>query len=298
MMNRAQNFTGLVVLLTMFLAACGSDSSDEAGSQLSYTGSTEPMELRADNTADLLASVASGALSTPVRSTGGAPAPSVDVPIRLANTIRQNVISKNSSVQQKAIITGSYTVLGICGGSASVSYTFDDVTFDMSMSISYMNYCIDDVTYEGNIELTSTYDDVNYITTATILAPELVFRNNSNGDVFMIMNYDVVVVTDEDEFGFLESETVDVSSAEYYYPVDGYISINTPVPLVYGPVPVLPLSGELEVVSSAVATDYDKAKIVIPSIVDPGTYDYDIYVDLAGDGNNDYEPDPLLSGNW
>jgi len=81
-------------------------------------------------------------------------------PITLTQLVEDTIRKEIGHPQNKAVYTGSGTVMGACGGSAYVTLSVNDATGNFWGNIAYSNYCESGVTISGNAGISGRIDMV------------------------------------------------------------------------------------------------------------------------------------------
>jgi len=256
-----------MILLAMFLTACGGDGGDSGGG-ISYTGITTPATIDEYNAVDIATGAyqggqtgtAMGGLSYVQTLTSehiGRPR-TLEVAQALEDSLRRvDFMYRSDGTILNAITTVTETVAGDCGGSGSYAISIDDQTGEFSGSFNYSSYCNQGVAISGNVSFSGLVD----VNTGNIVKFNFSFDNltgTSGSDSFTLdgtISYDVSGSTTTTTMTMLLQDNntlkvywlkdwamtltegvnyeVTLKISGYYYDPDyGYIAISTPTPFV------------------------------------------------------------------
>jgi len=226
----------------LFLAACGGD-----GNSLSYTGSSAPASISTTNAETF---VVEGLSST--STTAGANNTSSGVGNKARSKALAYAKSKAMSLSEGLMMAPqsySDSEAGPCGGSLSFNAIVDDVTFDMSISATFSNYCVDNVTLSGSmnmqmilnsstseITVNMSFDNLTVVDgadsftmsgtmvsqglLASSMTLNMIMLDNKNNEQVKLENFIVSTGSSAVEF-----------SGRMYHSVHGYVDVTTPTPM-------------------------------------------------------------------
>lgn len=234
----------------------------------------------------------------------------------LGDSLRQiEILDKAGERFSKDVYTASDTLTGACGGSASYSITLNDQTGYFIGSFTYTDYCSGGVTLNGSAtysgqfnmttyelttftfsfdELTSTSAYESYTIDGEItwdvsassysLEMDMTMRDNTEQKVYKVEDYSMSLTEVGSEIEF-------EMSGKFYDPDDGYISVSTTEPFVFGYYDYYPSEGVLEVTGApGSAGGNTKARLTVLS-----SATLKVEADTDGDGTYDYDSGEL---NW
>lgn len=293
-MKIPQICTSLSILSLCFVAllltSCGGGGGSGTSSSLTYTGETAQATVTAENAVEL----ATGAYMGGDVSSFPVPIGMVQIGeytgvhdstlLRAAAIVKEAVSQFDPKGQSKDMATGqvisdSSTVNGQCGGSASFSMTFDDVSGAFSGTFTFLplDECTEvisgEVSFNGVFEIVEAPDGSpepgNVISmTMSFNNLDILYLDGVSDQVFWVHNYNIVVTVGT---GFVEVQ----ATGTFYNPLYGFITISTPVPPQIFDTDNVPSSGTLEI-EGAVGS---KARL---TFVDASSFTVD--VDLEGKG--------------
>jgi len=314
----------LVCLIAFgLIAIVGSNGGDGGGTTggggLTYTGSTSEAVIDSGNCLAFCVGAYDGGKtgsSTRQSTTGTDSGEDTGLPriLRLSQALEDSLrqielLDESSERFMKAVTTDSGTLTGDCGGSAAYSITLDDQTGAFSGSFTYTDYCSGGVTLNGsatysgqfnmttyelttftftfdNLTSTSAYESYTidgYVTwnvsgSAYSLTMDMYMRDNNTAEIFWVDDYSMSL-TD------LGSEIEFTMSGKFYDPVDGYITVSTEEPFVYGYDDYYPYEGVLVVTGAqGSAGGNTKARLTVLS-----SMTLRVEADTNGDGTYDYD---------
>jgi hypothetical protein len=254
------NLLCIVALSLMTIIGCGGGGDDggDGGGAASLQAT-----VTSGNAQDLVAGALVGGLigsAFNVASTDAEPATNEHNVsfrwLRVAQVLEDALLQVDLSPQSDGpFITAtqnvSETIPGSCGGTASYTLQYDEVSGDFSGSFSYNNYCDGNNTISGDADFTGTFDlsDPNNptfetmtftftnLTTGDIImngaidfdltsSPETIiidvsFQDISTGKVYRVENY-VVYITED-----LVDTIIEISSGNWHDPDYGYVNVST-----------------------------------------------------------------------
>jgi hypothetical protein len=166
-----------MILLAMFLTACGGDGGDSGGG-ISYTGITTPATIDEYNAVDIatgayqggqtatamvgMSAIQSDCFVSVIRDVGsgdiGRPR-TLEVAQALEDSLRRvDFMYRSDGTILNAITTVTETVAGDCGGSGSYTISINDQTGEFSGSFNYSSYCNQGVSLSGNVSFSGLVD--------------------------------------------------------------------------------------------------------------------------------------------
>jgi hypothetical protein len=324
MRTTAVNCARVISALCLFalVSACGDGGGGSSG--LSYTGSTAPASLTSTNSTTLLSDAyAGGNAGTAIGSIASLTNTSYHAPRRprslalsetLVNFVRLSTAGATVGTASTAAAVNTIptnTMDGNCGGTATVSGNYDDVSGAISMTANFNAYCQDNTTLDGTIAASGNIDtsssSSSSISNMAITVSNLT-ANMASGDSFTadgtlsivpqsgyssIATNSVITINMllEDSTtsklyklaNYQISQTVtstynDIDiTGRYYDPDEGYIDLSTPATIQVMPSDQWPSSGSLKGTgnsSSATITALDNT-----------TYQLDVDTDNNGTVN-------------
>lgn len=265
-----------IAILAVFtlLGGCGGGSGGTAS--IAYTGSTTPAVLTQSNGGDMVSGAYLGGNSSVV--IGGVTAgltnndSTIEYPRSLVLSRALTQVVLQSGINDALPSNGAAATVtnidvtainGTCGGSATISGSYNDISGDLSLNANFNGYCEGGTTLNGAISLSgnaiATSSSLN-ITTFTItlsnlsashggdsfsssgtmtitpqtgytyldnnivLTVDMLFKDNVSNKVYKLENYAMSVSST------LSYDDIDISG-RYYDPDYGYIDISTPTTL-------------------------------------------------------------------
>ncbi len=278
--------TSLALIFFFAMASCGGGGG--SSSSLSYTGETSQALVTGDNALALLegaymggdmgsfpipmGSVQSG---QGVSSPGSLALETAKILKHAANRIDMSNLASNGATG--AVISDSLTIAGTCGGSASFSVTFNDVSGEFSGTFTFASFDECSEVINGRINISGVFEIVQGPQgpepgeilsmsmsfsalsvsggepatiageiTFTVAGPtetmtiDMLLHDGASDMVFWVHDYHVSVTTGP---GYVD---VDVSGT-FYNPSEGFVTISTPLPLHILDIDGYPSSGIIEV---------------------------------------------------
>ncbi len=262
--------TLLALLFGFAMASCGGGGG--SSSSLSYTGETSQATITDANAQGLLTYAYMGgdmgSFPVPLGTVAGGQEdhPKDSMVLTLPNILMEavNRIDKSGlegSAATGTIVSDSQTINGSCGGSASISISFDDVTGDFSGSFVFRSYDECSEVINGGISFSGRFEivqgpqgpEVGEILNMTMsfsalsvsggesatiagqitvtvngttdsITMDLLLHDGLSDQVFWVNNYSVTVT----DMGTYEEVQV---TGTFYDPVEGYVDITTVVVL-------------------------------------------------------------------
>jgi hypothetical protein len=322
-----------VFFLFVLISACGGGGGDFS-SDLSYTGSVAPASLTSSNSATLLSDAYSGGDAATILGSIGTAASLTnaahDAPrqprglalsaalIKFVRLSATNDTPGTTSVAAAVNDIPTNTVNGNCGGTATVSGSYDDASGAISLSANFNGYCQDDTNLNGSVSAsgnaTTTSSSGFSISNISITVSNLT-ADLASGDAFAadgtlsivpqagytsIDTHSVVTIdmTLRDNTttkvyklsNYKISQTVTVAyndlniTGRYYDPDEGYIDLSTPATIRVMTTDPWPSDGSL------LGTG-DNSSATLTAL-DSTTYQLDV------DTDNNGTPDYTTTGLW
>ena len=322
-----------ILFLFALISACGGGGGF-GSSGLSYTGSTSPASLTSSNSANLLTNAYSGGDAATILGGIGTAASLTnsvhDAPRRprglalsaaLIKFVSHSAAGGTPGAAKAAAVTDipANTENGNCGGTATVSGSYDDVSGAISLKATFNGYCQDDTNLNGSFSASgnavttssSGFSISNISITVSNLTADL-----ASGDAFSadgtlsivpqsgyssIDTNSVVTINlllkDNTTTKVYKLENYNISQTataayndlvivgRYYDPDEGYIDLTTPVTIRVMATDAWPSSGNL-----TGAGDNSSATLTALS----GTT-YQLDVDTDNNGTSDYTTTGLWS---
>lgn len=301
----------LAVFFSAALVSCGGGGG--SSNSLLYTGESTEAEITAANAVDLLTgSYMGGNMSQFPIPLGSVALGSSDVengPTLLSVTrIMRDAVNRvdlGSPAQDataSGVINSSQTINGTCGGSATVSISYDEVTGEFSGTFSFSAYDECTEVLNGSMQVTGVFEVLpggepgeiinmrmtfNAISasgsnpftiagevTISVNAPDetitmnILLQDGLTDKIFWVNNYSITVTQGA---GFTDISV----SGTFYDPDEGFVTLSTPVLLHILDFDTWPTGGTLEIAGSKGT----KARLIANS---DGTTFY-ILVELTGD---------------
>jgi hypothetical protein len=314
----------LVAVFSLLLESCGGDGygdgSSGGSSGVTYSGKTTAASITTSNGEEIATGAYQNggtgqslgtvlALELPGSHHNGEPRAAIlaKALASAAHQIDPATITAPSS--NHAIQYGSGTIFGGCGGYASYTTNYNDVTGEFSGSISFTSYCEEAVTLNGTLSMTgalnpSNPDDFGSLTmTFTALtvasgsdsftADGTINFNAGANPTTVTMTMEMKDNTTNEVFlaqDFILSITQNIThieltmSGRFYHPDHGYVDVSTPTPFRINSGDEWPSSGVLMVTG-----ENGSAKLTVLS-----TTSFQIDIDTNGDGASDQ----TTTGNW
>ena len=235
----------ITMLLPFVLVACGGDGGI---TPVTYTGSTTQAEITTDNAEEVVVDSVSSTSTT--SAANGATSAVNGKAINKALNFVKSKASQYSETMRYAPVTVSDTVAGTCGGSMSFTTTIDDQTFDMSSAITANNYCEDEMTMSGTMNMTFSFSQENaglkvifnnLKVTSAIESFTISGTMESTGLFSRTMTMNMVVVDNKSseqiklENFIVTTGTTDVEfSGKIYTATSGYVDVTTLTPMDFG----------------------------------------------------------------
>jgi len=244
---------------------CSGGGGDGGGSStpssITYTGSTSQATITSSNAGTLTQDAYSGGSMGTLFATGSTAVGEVNHPrtFQVTMALEKAVSGMNLSAARYesilgASITRSGSTTGSCGGSASYSITYDDVSGIFSGTMSFNSYCNENssisgsATFSGTIdtgtkeflafnfsftELTGTSGSDSFTLKGTIafvrqpssynVTIDWLIRDNHSNKVYWVHNYSMTLTEGSGYVDFL-------ISGLYYDPDHGFVSLSTTNP--------------------------------------------------------------------
>jgi hypothetical protein len=299
----------LLLGLVFFGFGCG---SDDGSSGISYTGITTQAVIDETNAEDIAIGALVGGQKGAELDVFGAVQTNEASAINCFPMLKVSQILEESlrRIDLTSISDGTFvgatetgTIDGTCGGSASITITYNESTFVFSGSMGFNNFCVDGITFSGNVSISGQFVDSSFedfltfsisynnvtvtsgsdsltisgTVSSDFTAPPVIsftmdflMQDNSTGKVYWINDYTMTVT---EGISYVSV----VVSGEFYYPDYGYVVVSTPVPLVIYDDADWPSSGVL------IATGENNTKARLTAFVDTYT------IDVDADGDDSYE---------
>jgi len=249
-----------IVLLALFaLAGCGGGSGGGGGAaQITYTGITTQAAITSANGDAILSSAYSfgeigliGAAQVQQVDSSGISYP------RILLTMKRSISAALEDPGQSRLIsaaqkTETRTLNGDCGGTMTITLTYDDQTGNFSGSASFANYCESGLTGSGTASISGSLDiNTGDIMTLAVSSSLLEFRQGTEAlQARLSISYDLHVspwiaqcnfwirdVTTSKTF-WIDNYTITVTEGVTYYDITisgrmynhdcGYVDITTP----------------------------------------------------------------------
>lgn len=313
----------LILFFGLAMSSCG--GSGGSSSSITYTGETSQATITDTNAQGLLTDAYMGGnmssfpvpLGTVEGGQGDRPKESIvfTLPQNLMQAFNQiDTGDLERGLATGTIITDSYTTTGTCGGSASISITFDDVSGDFSGNFvfSFYDECTEvingQISFEGRFEILGPGQDpeIQNMTmsfsalsvtggeSATIagqiaitvngatesITMDLLLHDGVSDQVFWVNDYSVTVT----DMGTYQEVQV---TGTFYDPLEGYVDILTPVSLEIAFGADWPSAGQILI------TGADGTRALLRAQSD-GTF----FVDIDTDIDPDYEFIDLGPFSW
>lgn len=322
-------FAQIVVLfLTVIFTACGGGgggSDDGGGSGISYTGSTSQAVVTDDNADDIVTGAYQGGSVGRTINLGVALTDNKPVRPRtlvLSQTVEKSIHKIDITSGANNILSGaaqseSDTFQGDCGGSGSYNINYDDASGDFNGTVTYSDYCEDQVTlsgsmnFSGNLNIDSgdmqtwncTLSNLTAITVGDNFTAEgsmtfdltknpapavlnVLLRDNVTSKVYKADNFNMTFTNDDS----LDYADITISGT-FYDPDYGYAVLSTSTPLRIYDTDDWPSQGDLLCTgNTGIAGGSTKAKLTALS-----STQYSIEADTNGDESYDYDSGVL---NW
>jgi len=309
-----------MILLAMFLTACGGGGGDsgggDSGGGTSYTGIATMATIDENNARDIAigaymggqtgsAMVGISAIQSVESGDIGRPR-TLEVAQALEDSLRRvDFMYRSDGTILNAIATETDTVAGDCGGSGSFTIQVNDETGVFNGSFTFTNYCNGGITISGDMSFSGLIDvDTGYMVDFNFSFDNLTVTSGS--DSFTLdgtISYDVsgstttatmtMLLQDNNtlkvywikDYALTLTEGVNYEvtfniSGYYYDPDYGYITISTPTPLVIYYGDSWPSDGVLVVTGDG----NTKARLTVLS-----STTYQVEADTNGDGSYDWD---------
>ena len=294
----------------LLLSACGGES----GGGLSYTGTTSPATVNADNGKEISTrAYTSGeggaslgnifASATPqVASTSSDRLNITAITQQLfgiANSAVQIPSPTPSSSPNRAVTTVNESIPGNCGGSMQFSIRSDDVNNNVDGSFNFSGYCEDGGTLNGQMSISGSVNPQTSIAgLMTLRFSNLTISSSSesatlSGTVATYPDSAPMIITtnmqikdnNSDKVYWADNQVTSISSVmsgeemlisgRFYHPDHGYVDLTTPTALYTAYSDEWPSSGIV------IATGANNSKVKLTAASNT-TYHYE--VDANGDG--------------
>jgi hypothetical protein len=247
----------IALSLFMVLHGCGGGGGDSSGSSMIYSGIETQAVVTTSNAEDIATGAYSGGSIGPAFSAvqGTVDRPRyLQVIMALEKSMKDmELIGASEDVPGAVQKTASNTISGSCGGSASYTITYDDVTGDFSGSMNFNNYCSEAVTISGSVNVSGKIDlgtkeflififILNNINATDGTESEtmegtisfhrepslhvemtLLLRDNSSNKVYRMTDFRVNMSTGSD---YIDIEM----TGKFYHPDQGFVNVSTTAP--------------------------------------------------------------------
>lgn len=303
----------LILSLFMVLSGCGGGGGDGGSSSMVYSGVETQAVVTTSNAEDIV----NGAYFGVGFGSGYFAVEKRVGRLRYLQIIK--VLEKSTedmgldSIEEEAVSgavqkTASGTIYGSCGGSATTTITYDDVTGEFSGSMNFNHYCSETLTMSGGANLSGqidldtkafimaayalndvsvTYDGGSLTMRGTIVfhcqpSPDvemtLLLRDNSDNKVYRMTDYIIHMSA--------ESDYIEIGvTGKFYHPDYGFVDVSTTSPFrIYSGDGYDPSEGVLVLEgSTGLAGGSTLARLTALS-----ASTYEIAADTDGDGSYDW----------
>jgi hypothetical protein len=298
MLIQKLSLTGLLVFVSLTLAACdsggGGSGGGGGGGDIKYTGLTTPAKIDNTNAVEIAAAASIAGTVGVEGGLIGATAPSgiqsdstlgiiTRAVVTAYNVTSGNLASLSANVAPLAV--DSSTISGSCGGKMSYTLNYDDSSYPVPFdgTFTFNQYCEGGVTVSASISLTEGLGYSSYLT-FKLSSNVLLSKDQTDNKVDKTENFKAGLTVYYS--GLTITSMIIGSSGRFYHPDYGYVTFTTPMPMTYYGSDVWPTSGQLKIVEDP--PDNSATLTAVSNI------EYQLDIDYG----NDDSIDETITGNW